>query len=1094
MRKRFLFVLFVLLSLAFIQFCSDDSDSNSTTDTQSGDILDMDAYSDTSTDVSQTTNALRGYFCESDKDCDESEVCLEMSGVSDRVCQPSAFVNFLDNTTFVIDTAELEPDFVLDEKGRQKPVIKGFANISSPGDPDLPSITLNVLVPPDTDVNSIKLVIINEELYEEEGTYDIAPSGPANFKPDIEGVATYEDWIKDKEYIVDGYNTKVYSTDALFTSESVRILPPKQMRKWLFVPVQFYPLRYNPVKKTLTRTGYIKAHIEAPRIQGATNIVYNALLMDNLFDEDAKRMFVNYKSIHHLYTLKNNSLLPPPQDKYDYVIITTSKIKGNLKKLDAFVSHKRSIGYSVLVVDESMWGTKSGVDGPEKVRNWLKDNYVNMGIQYVLLLADPNDTTGPAMRTCWPRAKEKKDDWERTPTDMYYSDLTGNWNKNGDDLWCEYYGDYTRGGIDLTPEVYVGRIPVYPDRYTEVDTILDRTIRYEQSKDIDWRYSVLLPNPISDYSQEEDHAESGSGTEIKRNGFTVDGAKFSERMKSEFLNSQNKFRTTALYEKRGPEPSVYNADVEFSSDNVINEWKKGYGLISWWAHGNTTSAAGKVWKADTNNDRIAQMSEKDWEDFAYSGFPDSSYNPDKPAFTSQVSCLNSRPDRSNNLSYTLLSKGGAITSMGATSVTLYSPAWSYPNQNRMDNVSFGYYYTKNISKNYPAGKALALTRAMSSSLTWQDGSLMNILSFNLYGDPSLSLFTTYTPSSTTSEPTFKDSGHSFDRAATYQDGKALKWSLFYSFSAPGGKIRISAELLKDGNPLKNPSNTPISATVEHSIDSTTVLKYDGDNPDVLLIKLDELKFLGAGKFNLAYRLRYTYIDTKGTTKDILVTNPQDFTIEFEATTTTILLQSGVAYNDSFDTKTKSKFYKFSSSTTGRLKVELMGPAGADFDLYVKEGSTVSSTSYDQRAYGSTANETIEMDVKQADYAIMVDRYSGSGSYTITATFTPSGQDYPELKLGEITTGTLPAAYKTTVYKVIMPKDGKFTAILEGPNGSVVDLYIKKDKVPTTSSYYSKSSGSSSSPELSASVKQGTYYLMVRTRKGSGTYTLLGDLQ
>lgn len=1092
--KKFSFILLALfISVIFLihQSCSDE-------DTTGEYDASLDVSSDTTEDIISAdgegiVNKLRGYFCESDRDCDESEVCLQMAGITERVCQPSAFVTFIDSTTFTIDTAELEPDFVVDEKGRLKPIIKGFSNISSPGDPDLPSITLNILVPPDTDIEGIRLVIIDEESYEEEGTYDIAPAGPANFKPDIEGSATYEDWIKDKDYIVDGYNTKIYSKDALFTPESIKVLPAKQMRKWIFVPLQFYPLRYNPVKKTLTRTGFIKAHIEAPKKAGVTDTLLKRRLFDSLFDDDAKKIFINYDKLSPLYRVNLSRELPPPSEKYDYVIITTSSVKNNLTKLTDFIKHKQSIGYKVLVVDESMWGMSEGIDGPEKVRNWLKNNYINLGIQYVLLLADPNDTTGPAMRTCWPRAKEKKDDWERTPTDMYYSDLTGNWNKNGDDLWCEYYGDFTRGGIDLTPEVYVGRIPVYPGRYSEADKILERTIKYEQSRDIDWRYTALLPNPISDYSQEEDHAESGSGTEINRRGFTVDGAKFAERMKAEFLNPQNKFKTTSLYEKRGPEPSIYNPDIEFSQQNVANEWRKGYGLISWWAHGNSTSAAGKVWREDKNGDGIAQMSEKDWEDFAYSSMPESSFNPERPSFTSQVSCLNSRPDRSSNLSYTLLVKGGAITTMGATSVTLYSPAWSYPNANRMDNVSFGFYYTKNISKNYPAGKALALVRSMSSSLTWQDGSLMNILSFNLYGDPSLSLFTTYTPSQSTTESSLKDNGHSFEKYATGTYGPALKWSLYYSFTGPEGKLKIGVEIIKDGKILRDPSNKEITAYVEHSVDPSIVLKYDGDNPDIITINYDSLKFLGAGTFNLSYRLRYVFIDKNGSSKELLLTPETPFSIEFSPESKIIKLQSQVPYNDSFDTKTTNKFYIITIPSEGRLKVELKGPENADFDLYIKEGKEVSTSLYDARAIGSTANEKIEMDVKATEYAIMVNRYSGSGDFIITATFTPNISDYPELKLGELAEGTLPERYKTYVYKVIITRSGKFTALLEAPQGSVVDLYIKKDRVPTTTSYYTKSSGSTNTPELTATVTEGIYYLMIRTRKGSGQYSILGEL-
>ncbi len=137
--KKYLLSLTLINTLLILNACSDNEStplSDYIADVTS-DVIQDTQLEDSAKDV----NTLRGYFCESDRDCDESEICLEMSGITDRVCQPSAFVTFIDNTTFTIDRAELEPDFVQDEKGRLKPVIKGFSNLSSPGDPDIPSIT-----------------------------------------------------------------------------------------------------------------------------------------------------------------------------------------------------------------------------------------------------------------------------------------------------------------------------------------------------------------------------------------------------------------------------------------------------------------------------------------------------------------------------------------------------------------------------------------------------------------------------------------------------------------------------------------------------------------------------------------------------------------------------------------------------------------------------------------------------------------------------------------------------------------------------------------------------------------------------------------
>jgi hypothetical protein len=78
---------------------------------------------------------------------------------------------------------------------------------------------------------------------------------------------------------------------------------------------------------------------------------------------------------------------------YDYVIITTNDIVENSQELDFFIHMKEMNGHSVKIVTESDFGGLTGQypnDRADKIRKWLQDNYVGLGIDYVLLIGDPD--------------------------------------------------------------------------------------------------------------------------------------------------------------------------------------------------------------------------------------------------------------------------------------------------------------------------------------------------------------------------------------------------------------------------------------------------------------------------------------------------------------------------------------------------------------------------------------------------------------------------------------------------------------------------------------------------------------------------------
>ncbi len=138
---------------------------------------------------------------------------------------------------------------------------------------------------------------------------------------------------------------------------------------------------------------------------------------------------------------------PLTTSTYDYVIITTNDIVANSERLGNFVYFKELIGHDVLVVTEDDYDVLFAPPPngrAEKIRQWLIDNQPTMGIDYVLLIGNPDpddpmdfdDSVGdvPMKATMF-----NYFEWNQPniPTDMFYAELDGNWDQDGDGYYAE---------------------------------------------------------------------------------------------------------------------------------------------------------------------------------------------------------------------------------------------------------------------------------------------------------------------------------------------------------------------------------------------------------------------------------------------------------------------------------------------------------------------------------------------------------------------------------------------------------------------------------------------------------------------------------
>jgi hypothetical protein len=731
--------------------------------------------------------------------------------------------------------------------------MEGFNQSTSPGDPVLPVRIYEIAVPPNIDWKTLKLSVEGVEALPIPDHYEIIPAPPLQARVENKD---YINWGYGKD-VVNGRNMKVYGKDQFFPEQSVTIIAQSQLRKWKFIKVQFSPVQYNPVRKTLRVVRSAKALLNFSRI-GKQAYQHDPQLADKFYDEEARSRFMNFKSAQEWYRYLP-PLNPPNLSEADpdYVIITTNAIQNNSAKLADFIAHKTGLGFQVRVVTENDYSSLVGQSPngtAEKIRQWLISNYVPLGIHYVLLIGNPDPANGDVpMKMCWP--DQGYYTYFESPTDYFFADLTGNWDLDGDGLFGEdmsitnavtpdpavladnfsvrwrgkvnadsagtygfttsskqgvrliidgttlisnwtshtlatnfssmnlsagqhdievdYYnatgdgiiglywsppgtgytggipsdhiyhlvagsyvaggldgeyfnstnltntvlirvdsnvnfywgkGDKGTGGIDFEPEVYVGRIPVYNNNYAALDDILQKTMDYETGPPPAWRTSFMnadvnLWNNQSDYQ-------------------------IGETLKKDVADPLG-FSTYRVYESNvsiapAPECNAINA-IDASptaSCNMLGEWANsgGYGLITWSTHGWANGAIGLITSANTT-----------------------SLNDSSPAFVFQGSCLNGYPEDSNNLGYSLL-KQGAIGTVSASRVSwtsIFTPPWD-PDTLQGTNGNLEYYFSKRIMHDQPAGHALFLTKAnVHPEWSW-----MNKMDYNLYGDPSASLFRT----------------------------------------------------------------------------------------------------------------------------------------------------------------------------------------------------------------------------------------------------------------------------------------------------------------------------------------------------------------
>ncbi len=435
------------------------------------------------------------------------------------------------------------------------------------------------------------------------------------------------------------------------------------------------------------------------------------------------------------------------------LILTTEKINSTSKQLQNFVKEKEIRGFDVRVATENDFGGegKVGIEKALIIRKWLKEN--GLGYRFLLLIGGSDSVKGEIpMVDTWPLhlfPEESEGPYptnEPVPTDMFYADLTGKWDLNGNGKYGETGYDFEEGGPDFKVELITGRIPVYNDDTDELDRILSRTIEYmnRSKEETAYRHRLLFPSAFYFFKGQYGSAED------------VDGAGISEWFIENYLREKSDFSFTTMYEQEGFSPSIFESDIPLTRDNFIEEWSKGYGVVFWAGHTFYDSITRSVWRKDADGNELADESEV-FSAALFFAEDSRSLDGTKPSFLISPNCNAGSVKVHGNITHETL-KNGAVGVMSATiSSTPVRRVWNVEDP-FPDNINFGDDLAGIVTTmaivegGYPAeallkakseyGKPEAL-KEMGKEGPYVAGiCLANKLMFNWYGDPTLTLTAT----------------------------------------------------------------------------------------------------------------------------------------------------------------------------------------------------------------------------------------------------------------------------------------------------------------------------------------------------------------
>lgn len=348
----------------------------------------------------------------------------------------------------------MDPSVVetMDFRGETVVFIPGGAMAFENGMPALPSLSRNFAIPQGETLEDVGVEILSTV---DMGSFMIAPAFTGVLTEQLPAVLE---------------KSPVYWGTSLFPENPVTGFDTGSKTGFRVASFEFTPFVWNPVDGSLTLI---------------TSAVFTAVTGN---DPDVERLALSPRqvetAVRSLSSVVDNpemlaGFAPATRDTDGpvWVVIADESHESIVTPL---VDHRMSThGSAALRTLQWIYANYEGPDTQAQIRNYLVDAFQNQGLVYALIVGDFGETNRVSSLTISGNVLN-------STADLYYSDLDGTWDGNGNGL----YGELT-DGIDYYSDIYVGRFSA--DNPTWITTMVNKTIAYETTAPQGaWRTTALL--------------------------------------------------------------------------------------------------------------------------------------------------------------------------------------------------------------------------------------------------------------------------------------------------------------------------------------------------------------------------------------------------------------------------------------------------------------------------------------------------------------------------------------------------------------------------------------------------------------------------
>ena len=402
----------------------------------------------------------------------------------------------------------------------------------------------------------------------------------------------------------------------------------------------------------------------------------------------------------------------------EYMVVTASSLMASFAPL---LLWKEMKGLTTEIVSiEDVVATTAGEDDAARLRNYLIAAYAS-GTRYVLLGGD--ETIIPIRYAYHHNATEPPALDVSQICDLYYGDIDGDWDVDGDGV----YGEPSEDNANLIPELLVGRLPA--NTPAEVAAYVDKLIKYEQNPnggDYDYltRSLYIAADQMRDY-------QGGAGQ---------------HQLLAEVFPSHFSHDLSTLIEKP-------TGDAEYPAEptapSAIERLSEGWGIVSLLVHG---SSDGFVMRSHEYNKwpksyiftragisgthgYLPEVTAGDKVGVVYSvGCSNGAFDMDSPPFSVEYPCVAE--------SFLLEENGGAVAFIGYSRWGWVSSSW------KLEKAFLEHLFDGN------GNVAAALNYSKAQYAYYRDLAY----GLNLYGDPELTIWTESPKQLALEVPNISDTG------------------------------------------------------------------------------------------------------------------------------------------------------------------------------------------------------------------------------------------------------------------------------------------------------------------------------------------------